>query len=59
LTLAAATGYLRIAADRHYFTDVLAGAALGAGAGLTVPYLMHREVEVVPTRDGVAIAGSW
>lgn len=32
---AAATGYLRIAARKHFLTDVLAGAALGAGvAGL-------------------------
>jgi membrane-associated phospholipid phosphatase len=27
-------GYLRIAADRHYLTDVLAGAAFGATSGL-------------------------
>jgi membrane-associated phospholipid phosphatase len=27
-------GYLRIAADRHFLTDVLAGAAFGAAAGL-------------------------
>jgi membrane-associated phospholipid phosphatase len=39
---AAAVGYLRIAADRHYFTDVLAGAAVGAGIGFAVPSLFHR-----------------
>lgn len=39
LTLAAATGYLRIAADRHYFTDVLTGALVGAAVGWAVPYL--------------------
>lgn len=60
MALAAATGYFRIAADRHYFTDVLAGAALGAGAGLTVPYLMQRsDVEVVPIANGVAFVGVW
>lgn len=60
MALAAATGYFRIAADRHYLTDVLAGAAIGAGAGLTVPYLMWRcEIEVVPTRSGVTFAGVW
>lgn len=42
LTLATATGYLRIAADRHYFTDVITGAALGAGIGILVPYVFHR-----------------
>jgi membrane-associated phospholipid phosphatase len=57
--LAAATGYLRIAADRHYLTDVLSGAVLGTGAGLTVPLLMKREISVVPARDGIALAGVW
>ncbi len=42
LACAAATGYLRVAADRHYFTDVLTGAALGAVAGWAVPRLLDR-----------------
>jgi membrane-associated phospholipid phosphatase len=57
--LAAAAGYFRIAADRHYLTDVLGGAAIGTASGLTVPYLMKRNVSVVPTRDGIAVAGAW
>jgi len=32
-TTAAITGYLRIAADKHYFTDVLAGALSGSLTG--------------------------
>ena len=43
LPLAAYTGYLRIAADKHYATDVLAGAALGGAVGWTVPGLMKHE----------------
>jgi membrane-associated phospholipid phosphatase len=39
LTMAAATGYLRIAADRHYFTDVLTGALVGSAVGWAVPRL--------------------
>lgn len=35
------TGYLRIASDRHYLTDVLAGAAVGATVGTAVPALLH------------------
>lgn len=35
------TGYLRIGADRHYLTDVLAGAALGAACGVLVPLVFH------------------
>ena len=42
--LGVATGYARIAADRHYFTDVLAGAAIGYGVGFAVPYLFHSPV---------------
>ena len=41
--LAAYTGYLRIAADKHYATDVLAGAAVGGAIGWTVPGLMKHE----------------
>jgi len=39
--VAATTGYLRIAADQHYLTDVLTGAAVGTTIGVAVPYL-HR-----------------
>ncbi len=39
---AAAVGYLRIAADQHYFTDVLVGAAAGSAIGFAVPYGLHR-----------------
>jgi membrane-associated phospholipid phosphatase len=40
-TLAATTAYLRIAADRHWLTDVLVGAVVGAGIGFAVPYFFH------------------
>ncbi len=59
MSLAGTSAYLRIAADSHYLTDVLAGAALGASAGLTVPWLMRRDIEVVPTGRGMALAGTW
>jgi membrane-associated phospholipid phosphatase len=38
---AVATGVTRLAADRHYTTDVLAGFGLGFGIGYAVPTLMH------------------
>jgi len=44
LALAATTGYLRIAADRHYVTDVLVGAVVGSAAGFLVPHL-HRPAD--------------
>jgi len=48
LPLAAFTGYLRIAADKHYLSDVLTGAALGSAVGWLVPWL-HRARPDLPT----------
>jgi membrane-associated phospholipid phosphatase len=60
LAFAASAGYLRLAGDRHYLTDVVAGAALGTAAGLAVPRLMCRgDLEVVPTARGLALATTW
>jgi membrane-associated phospholipid phosphatase len=47
LALAAATAYLRIAADRHYFSDVTTGAALGSLTGFAVPYLFHNPQRLI------------
>ncbi len=43
--LSLVTGYLRIAADKHYFTDVVSGAAMGALFGYFVPHLFHNPRE--------------
>ncbi len=40
--LAAATGFLRVEAGRHFWSDVLIGAAVGSSIGLLVPYLHTR-----------------
>jgi membrane-associated phospholipid phosphatase len=40
-SLAAFVGYLRIAADKHYMSDVLVGAATGTAAGVLIPLLFH------------------
>jgi len=50
LAAATAVGYLRIAADMHHLTDVVAGAAAGALVGFAVPWLLH------PTRPAAAPA---
>ena len=42
VALATTTGTLRIAGDRHYFTDVVTGAAVGSLVGWVVPYLHYR-----------------
>lgn len=46
LTLAATTGALRLRADQHWLTDVLAGAATGALAGVLIPRLHRPEPPV-------------
>ena len=64
LTAAAATGYFRMAADKHWLTDVLAGAVVGTGTGILVPWL-HRpsvsglNLRVVPEPNGAAVSGEF
>jgi membrane-associated phospholipid phosphatase len=48
LTLAAATGYFRVAADRHYLSDVLVGGGLGSLIGFVNPFFVHRQWRVRP-----------
>jgi membrane-associated phospholipid phosphatase len=63
LTLAAGVGYLRIASDAHWLTDVGAGAAVGSAVGFAVPWFLHRRhrrtgrrVEVTPAPGGLALS---
>lgn len=49
LASASTTAYLRMAADRHYFSDVLTGAIVGSAIGVLVPVLFHgRSGEAAP-----------
>jgi membrane-associated phospholipid phosphatase len=48
LTMATTTGVLRVAADRHYATDVAVGAATGALMGWLIPRL-HRPEASAPS----------
>lgn len=65
LTVAATTGYLRIAADRHYFMDVAVGAVLGSAIGFAVPWFMHRAGSKAPAvtagigTTGGALTWAW
>lgn len=55
VVLGGGTAYSRIARERHWFTDVVGGAALGA---VTAHYLVHRHRENVPGRVQVDAAPS-
>jgi membrane-associated phospholipid phosphatase len=59
LPCAFATGYLRVAADDHWMTDVIVGAVAGAAIGFTIPFFAHRRVKVIPNGAGAALAGSF
>ncbi|PRP93663.1 phosphatase PAP2 family protein [Enhygromyxa salina] len=73
LPMAAFVGYLRMAGDRHWFGDVLAGAGLGTVVGVGLPWLLHHprtgvmprleakrgraSLTILPTGTGLSIAG--
>ena len=70
LAVAATTGYLSLASDRHYLTDVIAGAVLGSAFGFGIPYLFHRPREeeaprtavfALPVQGGglLSLSGRW
>jgi membrane-associated phospholipid phosphatase len=39
--MATSVGYLRIAADKHYFSDVMTAAVIGSIVGVGIPLLFH------------------
>jgi len=64
LPIAATTGVLRIAADKHWATDVLLGSIVGVAAGVLMPTFLHGQVgpvnaRVVPTGTGLAVTGTF
>ncbi len=59
IALSLSTEYLRIAADRHWLSDVFIGGAVGIGAGVLIPRLMRREIKLVPVPGGAAVIGQF
>ena len=57
--LSLSTEYLRMGADKHYLSDVVAGGALGLAAGLLIPRLMRDDIVIVPINNGAAVVGSF
>lgn len=58
LPLAAATGYLRVAADKHWLTDVAAGAIVGGIIGFAVPYAFHGRTGGASSEVGQGMDGA-
>lgn len=61
LALAAGVGYLRVASDSHWLSDVAVGAVAGSAAGFSIPWLLHRggparKVELAAAPGGLALA---
>jgi len=57
IALATGVGYLRVAGDAHWLTDVATGAAVGGLVGFAVPWVFHRVNRVPRSFDVVASAG--
>lgn len=58
-SIATVAGILRTAADMHWPTDVLTGAAVGTTVGILMPLLLHgresTEISVVPAQQGLTL----
>lgn len=59
IALSLSTEYLRMAADKHYLSDVVIGGSIGFIGGLLIPRLMREDVPIVPVKNGVAFVGSF
>ena len=46
--IAVSTSYLRLAADKHYLSDVVTGTVIGAAVGFFIPYLFHGPRAEIP-----------
>jgi membrane-associated phospholipid phosphatase len=58
MTAATTTGVLRVVADKHWASDVLAGAGLGLATGLGLPLLFHYRQRVAGAAPAPAAAAA-
>lgn len=62
ISLSLATGYLRVAGDKHWATDAIVGWATGAAIGYSIPRFLHsKRSSIVPVVTGstAGIAFTW
>lgn len=55
VTLPAVTGFLRVQSGKHFYTDVIAGYAVGAGMGVLIPWL-HKSPPIFTGKFKMTIA---
>jgi len=59
IAISVSTEYLRMAADKHYMSDVVLGGLVGLGSGLLIPRLLRQDIKIVPVSNGVAVVGQF
>lgn len=59
IALSLSTEYLRMAADRHWLSDVVVGGGIGLASGLLIPRLMRRDFVIAPVPGGAAVVGQF
>ncbi len=64
LPLATATAVLRLAADKHWASDILLGAAIGTSLGIVMPTLLHGRLgpvtaQLTPMGNGLSLSGRF
>ena len=56
----ASVAYARVAAGRHFYTDVLVGAGMGTAVGILVPWMHSKErlnhLSLLPMESGLGLA---
>jgi undecaprenyl-diphosphatase len=57
--LAGTTAVLRVEAGQHFWTDVLAGAAVGSAIGYLVPWLHTRRDDDIPLPGNLMVLPSF
>lgn len=48
MTMTSFTAMSRMASDKHYFSDIFVGGALGSFSGALMPFLLYYQFDVMP-----------
>jgi membrane-associated phospholipid phosphatase len=59
MATATATGMLRVVADKHFTSDILAGALIGVASGGLMPWLLHFRGPAAPAAAPETGAAGW